>query len=85
MQVDLNRSTAKKTGTGKNYKQPICQGQFYTLLSHAKSGGKVLLLNFQLEDIKGNESAVEENVLKRKEWLFSWQQPIMVLVCFYLI
>ena len=37
MQGDLNRSTGKKTATGKNYQQPITQGQFYTLLSRAKS------------------------------------------------
>ena len=30
MQGDLNRSTVKKTATGKNYQQPISQGQFYT-------------------------------------------------------
>ena len=53
MQGDLNRSTGKKTATGKNYQRPICQGQFYTLLSHAKSRDKVLLvLNFEPEDIK---------------------------------
>ena len=30
MQGDLNRSTGKKTATGKNYQQPISQVQFYT-------------------------------------------------------
>ena len=30
MQGDLNQSTVKKTATGKNYQQPISQGQFYT-------------------------------------------------------
>ena len=34
---DLSWSTGKKTATGKTYQQPIFQGQFYTLLSHAKS------------------------------------------------
>ena len=36
MQGDLNQSTGKKTATGKNYQQPISQGQFYTLRSCAK-------------------------------------------------
>ena len=39
MQGDLNRSSGKKTATGKNYQQPIFQCQFYTLLSRAKSRG----------------------------------------------
>ena len=55
MQGDLNQSTGKKTATGKNYQQPISQGQFYTLLSCAKSHDKVLLLNFEPEDVKVNE------------------------------
>ena len=46
MQGDLNQSTGKKTAAGKSYQQPISQGQFYTLLSCAKSRDKVLLLNF---------------------------------------
>ena len=45
MQGDINQSTGKKTG--KNDQQPISQGQFYTLLSHAKSRDKVLLMNFE--------------------------------------
>ena len=60
MQGDLNRSTGKKTATGKNYQQPISQGQFYTSLS--KSCDEVLLLNFEVEDIKVNESALEEMI-----------------------
>ena len=54
MQGDLNRFTGKKIATGKNYQQPISQDQFYTLLSRAKSRDKVLLLNFEPEDIKVN-------------------------------
>ena len=38
------------------------QGQFYTLLFRAKSRDKVLLLNFVSEDIKVNESALDEMV-----------------------
>ena len=50
----------QKTAIGKNDQQHISQGQFYTLLSHAKSHDKVLLLNFEPEDIKVNESALDE-------------------------
>ena len=62
MQGDLNQSTGKKTATGKNYQQPISQGRFYTLLSWAKNCEPVLLLNFEPEDVKVNESALEEVV-----------------------
>ena len=79
MQGDLNQSTGKKTATGKNYQQPISQGQFYTLLSHAKSHDKVLLLKLEPEDIKVNESALDEMVQMRNESLFSWQHPIIEL------
>ena len=79
MQGDLNRSTGKKTATGKNYQQPISQGQFYTLLSRAKSCDKVLLLNFEPENSKVNESALDEMVRMRNESLFSWQHPIIEL------
>ena len=57
MQGYLNQSIGKRTETGKNYQQPIYQGQFYTLFSHAKSRNKVSWLNFEPEDIKVNESA----------------------------
>ena len=70
MQGDLNRSTDKKTATGNNYQQPISQDQFYTLPSHAKSRDQVLLLNFEPEDIKVNESALDEMVRMRNESLF---------------
>ena len=52
MQGDLNRSTGKKTATGKNYQQPISQGQFYTLLSRAKSRDKVLLSILNLKILR---------------------------------
>ena len=55
MQGDLNQDTGKKTVTVKSYQQPIFQDQFYTLISPAKSLDKVLLLNFEPEDIKINE------------------------------
>ena len=59
MKGDLSRSTGKKTATGKTYQQPISQGQFYTHLSCAKSRDKILLLNFDPEQFKLNESALE--------------------------
>ena len=70
-----SRSTGKKTATGKNYQQPISQGQFYTLLSRAKSRDKVLLLNSEPEGIKVNEFALEEMIQMKSESLFSWQHP----------
>ena len=56
MKGDLSRSTGKKTATGKTYQQRISQDQFYTILSLTKSPDKVLLLNFDPEQIKVNES-----------------------------
>ena len=76
MKGDLSRSTGKKTATGKTYQQPISQGQFYTLLSRAKSRDKVLLLNFDPEQIKVNESALEGMVRMRQESVFSWGLPL---------
>lgn len=35
LQSDLSQSTSKRTAMGKNYQQPIPQGQFYLLLSLA--------------------------------------------------
>ena len=82
-QDDLNRSTGKKTATGNNnyyyYWQPISQGQFYTLLFRTKSRDQLLLLNFEPEDIKVNESALDEMVRMRNESLFSWQHPLIEL------
>ena len=75
MQGDLSRSTGKKTTTGKKYQQPISQGQYYTVLPCAKSRDKVLLLNFEPEDIKVNKSALDEMVRMRNESLFSRQHP----------
>ena len=70
MHADLNRSTGKKTAMGKNYQQPLSQGQLYTLLACAKSRDKVLLLNFEPEDSKVNEYALEEMIQMRNESLF---------------
>ena len=71
MQGDLNRYTIKKTERGKDNQQPISHGEFCTLLSRAKSRDRVLLLNFEPEDIKVNESALEEMVRLRKSHYFS--------------
>ena len=79
IQGDLNRSTGKKTAMGKNYQQPISQGGFNTLHSRAKSCDKVLQSNFELDDIKVNDSALEEMVRMRNESLFSWQHPLIEL------
>ena len=57
----------------------MSQGQFYAILSHAKSRDKVLSLNFELEDIKVNESALDEILQMRSESLFSWQHPLIEL------
>ena len=58
IQGDVHRSTGKETVMGNDYQQLISQEQFYTLLSGAKSRDKVLL-NFEPEDIKVNESALK--------------------------
>ena len=79
MHGGLNRSTGRKTAIGKNYQQPISQGQFYTLIVPAKSRDQVLLLDFESEDIKANESALADIVRMRNESLFSWQHPIIEL------
>ena len=79
MPSDLTRSTGKKTAAGKNYQQPISQDQLYTLLSRVKSRDKVLLLDFETEDIKVNESALEEIVRMKNESLFSWKHPLIEL------
>ena len=76
MKGDLTQSTIKKTATGKTYQQPIFQDQFYTFLSCAKSRDKVLLLNFDPEQIKVDESLLEEMVQMRQESVFSWQHPL---------
>ena len=78
IQDDVNRSTRKKTSVGKNYQQSISQGQFYILLSSVKSGFKVLLLNFEPEDIKVNESVLEEMIRmmeNRKSHYFPGNTP----------
>ena len=76
MKGDLSLSTGKKTATGKTYQQPLSQSPSYTLLYRVKSRDKVLLLNFDPEQIKVNESASEEMIRMRQESVFSWQQPL---------
>ena len=69
------------------YQLPIFQGQFYTLLFCVKRCDNVLLLNFDSEDIKVNESAVEKMVRMREESLFSLQQTLIELngICMCLL
>ena len=77
MKGDLSRSTGKKTATGKTYQQPISQGQLYTLLSRVTCRDKVLLLNFDPDElIKVNESALAEMVRMGQESVFSWQHHL---------
>ena len=73
MNDDLSWSTGKKTATGKTYQQPISQCQFYTLISCAKSCDNALFWHFDPEQIKVNESALEELI---QEPVFSWQHPL---------
>ena len=68
MQGDLNRSTSKKTATGKDYQLPIFHIYFTPL-------HQFLLLNFDPNKIKVNKSALEQMVRMREESLFSWQHP----------
>ena len=51
--------------------------RFCTLLSHTKSHDKVLLLNFDPEHIKVNESALKEMVRMRQKSVFSWYGRIL--------
>ena len=62
---------------GKDYQQPISQGQFYMLLSLAESGDKVLKLNADPGDIKLNESALEEMVQMSEKLLFACQHSLI--------
>ena len=49
------------------------------MLSRAKDRDKVLLLNFEPEDINVNESALDEMVQMRNESLFPWKHPLREL------
>ena len=68
MEVDISWFTGKKTAMGKHFQQPISQGQFYTLLSCAKIHDKVLLLNFEAEDTRVNESRGD---VLNEEWVLA--------------
>ena len=77
MKGDLNRSTGKISKSGKEFKTPIGPDLLYTLLSHAKTRDKVQLLNFEPDNIKVNEPALEEMHRMRRESIFSWQHPLI--------
>ena len=72
MKGDLDQTS--QSGKGK---APVNPGQFYTLLSRAKSRDKVQLLNFDVSHIKVNEAALKEIERMRKESKFSWQHPLL--------
>ena len=72
MKGDLDQTTQSGKGT-----VPVNQGQFYTLLSRAKSRDKVQLLNFKPDHIKVNKPALIEINRMREESLFSWQHPLL--------
>lgn len=64
------------TQSGKG-KVPINQGQFYTLLSHAKCCDKIRLLNFEVDHIKFIEPALVKMNRMTAESLFLWQHPLL--------
>ena len=72
---DLNR----KTGDDSNYKAPVLEGQFYTLLSRAKCRDKIKVINFEERHIKVNKRALEEMKRMRQESVFEWQHPLQTL------
>ena len=61
--------------------QHISHGQFYILLYCAKSRNKFLLLNFDVDDIKVNESTLEKMVPMIEESLLSWQHLSIEINC----
>ena len=73
MKCDLDHST--KT----NRLIPIAQGQTYSLLSCAKSKGKVKPVNFITSHIKINDKALKEINRVRTEAMFSWKHPAEML------
>ena len=72
MKGDLDQTS--QSGKGK---APVNPGQFYTLLSRAKSRDKIQLLNFDVSHIKVNQAALKEIERMRKESKFSWQHPLL--------
>ena len=68
---DMDRTT--KTGKGKT---PVNSGQFYTLLSRAKTRNKVKLKNFDETVIKVSRIVKKEMARMRKDRVFSWTHPL---------
>ena len=72
---DQDRTTKNKG----NYKVPIWEGLFYTLLSRGRRRDRIKLLNFEPDHIKVNSSALEEIERMRKEAAFEWMHPVIKL------
>jgi ATP-dependent DNA helicase PIF1 len=69
---DMDRTT--KTGRGKT---PVNSGQFYTLLSRARTRDKVKLKNFDKSVIKVSDLVKAEMARMRKDCVFSWKHPLL--------
>ena len=72
MTGDMDRTT--KTGTRAT---PIYPGQFYTLLSRARSRNTVRILNFDETNIVVSDLVKAEMERLRRDCVFSWRHPIL--------
>ena len=66
----------RTTRNNSNYKVPIWEGLFYTLLSRGRRRDRIKLLNFEPNHIKVNSSALEEMERMRKDAVFEWTHPV---------
>ena len=71
MTGDMDRTT--KTGSRTT---PIYPGQFYTLLSRARSSESVRIFNFDDANIVVSELVKAEMERLRRDRVFTWKQPI---------
>ena len=71
MTGDMDRTT--KTGSRTT---PIYPGQFYTLLSRARSRESVRIFNFDESNIVVSELVKAEMERLRRDFVFSWKHPI---------
>ena len=71
MTGDMDRTT--KTGSRTT---PIYPGQFYTLLSRARSRDSVRIFNFDEANIVVSELVKAEMERLRRDCIFSWKHPI---------
>ena len=72
MTGDMDRTT--KTGSRST---PIYPGQFYTLLSRARSRDTVRILNFNKDNIIVSEIVKAEMKRMRRDCVFSWKHPLL--------